>query len=59
MVHILKHFSLNIEDARLLTNENVNDTNNLGELTGKDYRKTKLFNVVAKNLGLGMRNSWF
>ena len=59
MVYVLKCLFLNIEDAKLLTNESINDTINLGKLTEKNYRKTRLFNVVAKNLGLGVRNSWF
>lgn len=59
MVYVLKHFFLNIEYAKSLSNESVNDTKNLGKLTEKGYRKTTTsLKIVAKNLGLGVRNSW-
>lgn len=35
MVYVLKCLFLNIEDAKLLTNESINDTINLGKLTEK------------------------
>lgn len=41
---------LNIEYAKSLSNESVNDTKNLGKLTEKSYRKTTTsFKIVAKN----------
>lgn len=48
-----KHFFLNIEYVKSLSNESVNDTNNLEKLTEKKgYSKTTMsFKIVAKNLG--------
>lgn len=50
MVYVLKHFFLNIEDARSLSNTTVNNTNNLGKIPEKDYRKITKLNIVAKSL---------
>lgn len=53
-------FFFNIVDVGLLLNVIVNVIKNLVKRIGKDYRKIiKWFNIVVKNLGLGVRNSWF